>query len=87
MSDDYLTFKWGTLKDWRITDPRVIDLLDKWIALGVSVSSMMQKSRDTPEHLAALCAIIDAHTGTIDNDWEGTTMTKDEAKQYIMEYR
>lgn len=33
-----------------------------------------------------ICEVIDALDGTIQNDWTGKMMTKDEAKAYIMEY-
>lgn len=49
-----------------------------------SLSAMSQ--RDTERQKVALCDLIDAINGTIRNDWSGEAMTKDEAKQYVMEY-
>lgn len=45
------------------------------------------QQRDTPEQKQALCDLIDAIDGEILNDWTGKTMTKDEAKKYVTEYR
>ena len=51
----------------------------------VSMSCVSQ--HDTPEQKAAICELIDAVDGEIQNDWTGDMMTKDEAKAYVMEYR
>lgn len=53
--------------------------------LGMSVSAMGQK--DTPEQTEILCELIDAIDGEIWNDWDGKIMTKDEAKEYVRDYR
>jgi hypothetical protein len=81
---DSLTLKWGTLKGWDIQNEETFALLQKWADLGSSYSAMAQ--RDTPEQKALICEIIDRIDGPIWNDWEGTKMTQDEAKAYVMNY-
>jgi hypothetical protein len=82
--DDYLLLKWGTLKGWNFTSERGIDLLKQYSALGSSASAMMQK--DTPEQKEIICQLIDECNGSIQNDWTGEYMTKEEAKHYVREY-
>lgn len=83
---DHLTLKWGTLKSWRVTrDTPAWDALQRYSNGGMCMSAMMQ--RDTPEQKQALCDLIDAiDCETIGNDWEGTQMSKDEAKAYVLGY-
>lgn len=82
---DYLTLKWGTLKGWDLKTEAAYVALRKYADAGeVSFSAMAQ--RDTPDQKQALCELIDAIDGTIVNDWSGKTMSKDEAKKYVMEY-
>ena len=80
-----LLLKWGNVKGWSGFEDgspaRVA--LDKWIDSGVGLSAM---ERTTPEQRELICAIIDAVDGEIENDWTGETMTKDEAKKYVLEY-
>lgn len=86
MSDHYLCFKWGTLKGWNVPHKGPAwDALSRWFEGGVSTSTMAQ--HDSAEQKQALCDLIDALDGPINNDWTGERMTKDEAKAYIMEYR
>jgi hypothetical protein len=85
---DTLTLKWGTLKAWRIVSDaarKVAEDIDKrdlsW-SLGAAQQVM------TDEHKKAVCDLIDAvNCETICNDWTGESMTKEEAKKYVMEYR
>ena len=82
---DGITLKWGTLKGWSFESEAAKAAAQAYFDAGpVKVSAMLQ--RDTPERKQALCALIDVIDGEIWNDWEGTTMTKDEAKAYVMEY-
>ncbi len=82
---DNLTLKWGTLKGYSIKSKKTFALLEKYFALGVSTSAMLQK--DTPEQQVLLFKIIDQVDGPIYNDWENKEMTKIEAKEYIINYR
>lgn len=82
---DYLTLKWGTLKGWNLESDAAIAALQKYGETGEHTMGAAQQ-RDTAEQKKALCDLIDAIDGEIDNDWTGKIMTKDEAKKYVMEY-
>jgi hypothetical protein len=82
---DSITLKWGTLKAWHIETPEAFEFLKQWNALGQSMSVMAQN--DTPEQKALLCQMIDA--SDVDHvflDWDGIYVSKQEAKDYIMNY-
>lgn len=86
MEADYISLKWGTLKGWRIHTKEQRALLTRYLELGSSMSAMMQ--RDTPEQKDIICQLIDlCEAPTINLDWEGTDVSKGEAKRYVMEYR
>jgi hypothetical protein len=80
-----LLLKWGTIKGWNVETDKSREALRRWADGGISMSAMAQ--RDTPEQVDAICDLIDAIDGEIQNDWSGEMMTKDEAKKYIREYR
>lgn len=86
MSDQSLTLKWGTLKQWNLAgNEAAIALLQRYYDLGVSMSVMRQK--DTPEQKDILCQVIDLlDAPTVWLDWEGIQVSKDDAKRYIREY-
>jgi hypothetical protein len=82
---DSITLKWGTLKAWDIKTPAALKLLKKWASLGSSLSAAMQ--HDTPEQKELPCKMIDAsNVDTIWLDWDGKEVSKQEAKDYIMNY-
>lgn len=81
---EHLLLKWGTLKGWKVESEKSIAALKKYSSGPMSYGAMTQ--HDTPEQKAALCELIDAIDGEIENDWEGTVMTKEEAKEYVMGY-
>lgn len=84
-TEDYLLLKWGTLKGWNFTgNEKAIALLKEYHELGSSLSAMAQ--RDTPRQKQIILELIDACNGQIQNDWSGEIYTKDQAKQYILEY-
>jgi hypothetical protein len=86
MSDEYLSLKWGTLKGWNVTgNEAAIAALRRYHAEPTSMSAMA--ANDTPTQKQAICNLIDAINGPIDNDWTGEQMTKDEAKAYVMGYQ
>lgn len=84
MSDEYLLLKWGTLKEWNLESEKSREIMKRYLSFGSSFSAMDQ--RDTPEQKQAICDLIDAIDGTIQNDWSGDMMTKDEAKAYVLGY-
>lgn len=82
---EYLLLKWGTLKGWELKSDKALDIMQRYINAGASMSAMAQ--HDTPEQKTLICDLIDAIDGEITNDWSGEKMTKDEAKKYVTEYR
>lgn len=83
---EYLRLKWGTLKGWDVTgNDAAIVAIKKYHAEPTAFGVMQQ--HDTETQVEALCELIDAMNGPITNDWTGEQMTKDEAKQYVREYR
>lgn len=85
MASESLTLKWGSLKDWDIKNPKAFELLKRWHELGVSASAMAHT--DTPEQKEIVCRIIDAvDCETIYLDWDGVHVSKEEAKEYVMNY-
>lgn len=83
---DPLLLKWGTLKGWDLESDAALAAAKKLDDAGPRAMGAMQQ-RDTPEQKQALCDLIDAIDGEIQNDWTGEMMTKDEAKKYVLEYR
>lgn len=85
---DHITFKWGTLTAWSVNDPANLEKckesFDRWASEGVSMSAACQHS--TEDQKKALCDLIDAFDGEIWNDWEGTKMSKEVAKDYVTSY-
>lgn len=83
---DSLLLKWGTLKGWDLVTEPALAAAQKLADAGPrSLSAAMQ--HDTAEQQKALCDLIDAIDGTIQNDWSGEQMTKEQAKAYVREYR
>lgn len=82
---DYITLKWGTLKNCKITSEEGLKLLAEYDRIGSSMSAMMQ--RDTPAQKEIICKLIDMVPGTtILLDWTGERVSKEEAKEYVMTY-
>lgn len=79
-----LTLKWGTLKAWDFHTDTAKALLEEYAKLGQAWGAAQQK--DTPRQKEIICELIDEVDGKICNDWEGTMMTKEEAKNYVMNY-
>ena len=80
-----LTLKWGNVKGWDGFEEGhpAREALKKWADSGQGISAMQ---RQTPEQREFICDIIDAIDGEIHDDWNGGTMTKEEAKKYVREY-
>lgn len=83
---EHLTLKWGVPKSWSLKLPETQSLFRKYADLGWSAGAAQQPNTDA--HRVVLCELIDKlDADTIGNDWEGTEMSKGEAKKYVMEYR
>ena len=84
--NDSLLLKWGTLKGWSLHTEAAMTALNALHKLGLSMSAMTQTRDDA--HKKAVCDLIDAlgDSFEIQNDWSGESYTKDQAKQYIMQY-
>ena len=80
-----LTLKWGNVKGWDGFEEGTPAwaALEKYIDSGQGISAMQRQDDDQRE---LICGIIDAVDGEIWNDWDGVTMTKDEAKAYVRNY-
>jgi len=78
-----LTLKWGTVKGWELESEAAIEAMQKWADFGVCSSAMAQN--DTAEQKQALIEAID-YMDEIWLDWEGKEVTKDEAKEYVLNY-
>lgn len=85
-TENYLTLKWGTLKRWDFTNSeKGIELLKEYSNIGSCLSSMDQK--DTPRQKEIICELIDLCDGdTIYLDWDGEEVSKEKAKEYVMNY-
>jgi len=83
--NNYVTLKWGTLKSWDFsTNEKGIELLKRHREIGSCGSAMMQ--HDTVEQKEIICKLIDLCYGKIFLDWDNKSVTKKEAKKYVMEY-
>ena len=84
-TEDYLTLKYGTLKAWNMTSEKGRELMTRYFDLGSSPGALTQ--RDTLEQKDLICQMIDeCGAETIQLDWDGKQVSKDEAKTYVMKY-
>lgn len=82
----HLLLKWGTIKGWSDMTDAQVEILQRWNDEGASISVAMQ--RDSNKQKEIICELIDTmEDGQIMNGWSGETMTREEAKKYVMEYR
>lgn len=82
---DKLYLKWGTLKGWDAETPEFQAALQKYFDVGTtSISAMLQ--HDNPAQQEAILEAIEACSGDIINDWSGEKLSKEEARDYIMNY-
>lgn len=80
-----LILKWGNVKGWdglKKGTP-AWTALERYIDSGQGLSAMQ---RQTPEQRELICNLIDAIDGEIWDDWNCKLMTKDEAKDYVLNY-
>lgn len=82
-----LTLKWGTLKAWNFKDsPKGQELIEKYFEERVCMSAILQQ--DSPMQKNIICELIDLiPNGEVYLDWDGTHVSNQEAKEYVMEYR
>lgn len=78
-----ITLKWGTLKGWSLKTDEAKQLLQQYHDEPVSFSVMMQN--DSKNQKAIILKLIDV-SDEIHLDWEGKDVTRDEAKDYILNY-
>ena len=84
-NENHLTLKWGTLKSWDFEgNEEACKLLKRYNEIGSSLSAMLQK--DTPEQKEIICNLIDLVSGEIYLDWEDEYVSKEKAKEYVMNY-
>lgn len=82
---DHLTLKWGTLKAWHFHGESAAVLLRRYAEIGSSMSAMMQ--HDTQEQKEIICKLIDiGNFDVVYLDWDGVSVTKSEAKEYVQNY-
>ena len=81
-----LTLKWGTLKSWKFSgNEPAVKLIKEYHEIGSSFGAMTQQ--DTPRQKEIICGLIDLCDGdTIYLEWNGKDVTKQEAKDYVMNY-
>lgn len=77
--------KWGTLKGWDglVKDSETWKALKKYLSEETSMSAMEQQDSDSQKQ--ALLEAIDA-CDMIYNDWEDCYLSKQEAREYILNY-
>ena len=82
-----LTLKWGTLKAWDFNgSENGAKLLKEYGEIGQAWGTAQQK--DTPRQKEIICGLIDECNDPegIYLDWDGKYISKEEAKDYVMNY-
>lgn len=80
-----LALKWGTLKRWHFDSEKGKALLKEYHEIGSCFSAAMQE--DTPRQKEIICELIDECDGeTIYLDWDDKDVSKQEAKDYVINY-
>ncbi len=82
-----LTLKWGTLKAWSFEeDSPAFKAFERYHEEPTAWGAAQQQDTDTQKE--ALLEIIEhLDADFVWNDWTGEKMTKEEAKNYVREYR
>ena len=62
-----------------------MDILQRYFGAGDTSESAMAQN-DNINQKIILCELIDNLNGTIRNDWSGETLSKEQAKKYIVEF-
>lgn len=86
MSSEEISLKWGTLKSWKLNEgSHTTVLMKQYLEESVSHSAMMQRDTDNQKQL--IVKIIDAaDTDKIYLDWDGEYVSKERAKEYVLNY-
>lgn len=79
-----LLLKWGTVKGWGNLSEKSQEIMKRFFADGVSMPTMADRPGE--DRKAVLCELIDQLDGEIQNDWSGEQFSKDQAKDYVMNY-
>lgn len=86
MGKNTLSLKWGTLKSWHFDSKKGKKLLKEYESIGASMSAAMQN--DTQRQKEIVCELIDlCDEDSIYLHWYGRSASKEEAKQYVMNYK
>ena len=82
---DTLLLKWGTVKGWNFDDveSEAFQRLKKY--LENAPASCITDHPDE-ERKKLLCEVIDMMDGEIQEDWGGEMLSKEQAKDYVMNY-
>lgn len=81
---EQLMLKWGSVKGWDNLSEKSQGILKRFFADGVPMSAMADRPED--DRKSILCELIDQLDGEIWNDWDGAVMTKEQAKEYVINY-
>jgi hypothetical protein len=85
-SQDHLSLRYGTLKEWHLHSEKGKSLLREYFSLGASYGCLFQK--DTLEQKKLICQMIDeCNADEIFLDFDGKYISKEEAKEYVMSYK
>lgn len=85
MESERISLKWGTLKEWHLTQDVTKDIVRRYFDLGAPWGAMQQC--DTQEQKDLICELIDKSTAeTIYLDWDGVHVSKEQAKEYVQKY-
>jgi len=82
--NDYVELKWGTLKGWKLENPKAFAKLQEWAKEGSSMSVMCQ--HDTPKQKQLICEIIEIVNKPVYLHWDDKEVSVEEAKEYVMNY-
>lgn len=86
MKTSYLSLKWGTLKEWKFVSEEEKTLAKKYFDFGVIMGAAQQNN--SLEQKEIICKLIELCTEPkgIFLDWDGEFVTKEKAKEYVLNY-
>lgn len=80
-----LWLKWGTFKWVEDPTPEMVEILDRYYAMGSCTSAALQCDTDAQRDLVH--ALVDACPGEIINGYDNERYTKERAHEYLREWR